>query len=66
MVPLPRVQEAREALFGGAGYVPDIPALQAWLGACLPVRVVLCVCSAPLWQQPHCQQASAAQPEPVQ
>lgn len=28
----PGLQEAREALFGGAGYVPDIPALQAWLG----------------------------------
>ncbi|KAL4436617.1 hypothetical protein ABPG75_003756 [Micractinium tetrahymenae] len=25
--------EAREALFGGAGWVPDIPALQAWLEA---------------------------------
>lgn len=26
------LQEAREVLFGGAGWVPDIPALQAWLG----------------------------------
>lgn len=55
MVALPCVQEAREALFGGAGYVPDIPALQAWLGACLPVRVLLCpLVAATLWRQPHC------------
>ncbi len=27
----PLDQEARQALFGGCGNVPDIPALQAWL-----------------------------------
>lgn len=27
----PGLQEARQALFGGCGFVPDIPALQAWL-----------------------------------
>ena len=26
------LQEAGQALFGGAGWAPDIPALQAWLG----------------------------------
>ncbi len=28
---VPALQDAQEVLFGGCGYVPDIPALQAWL-----------------------------------
>lgn len=40
----PSLQEARQAMFGGAAFVPDIPALQAWLGmVALEQRTSFCV-----------------------